>query len=156
MFPDRSSAKRSKARHSLRTHNGSAVAAHAAIPERKSTPPKHERNEERFEAMAEDAPVMIWARDESGKCTYFNKKWLAHTGRSLEKELGDGWTEGVHPEDRASVMNRFRKAFAARSPFELEYRLRNASGQYPWVIDRGEPIYSAEGFLGYIGSAFDI
>src|SRR5262249_28530198 len=76
--------------------------------------------------------------------------------RSLQEELGNGWAEGVHPEDRASVMNRFRKAFAARRPFELEYRLRNASGQYPWVIDRGEPIYYADGFRGYIGSGLDV
>lgn len=156
MFPDRSSAKRGKTPYSLHARNAGAMAVLAETTEKKSPPAESERTEDRFRLLAENAPVMIWACDKSAKCTYFNKKWLAHTGRSMEQELGDGWTEGVYPEDRAGVMNRFKKAFAARRPFELEYRLRNASGQYSWVIDRGQPAYSAEGFRGYIGSALDI
>ncbi len=142
--------------YSLRSHGGGAVVVHTEITETKSARRELERSEDRFRLLAENAPILIWICNETGKCTYFNKKWLAHTGRSLQQELGDGWAESVHPEDRASVMNRFAKAFAARSSFELEYRLRNASGQYQWVIDRGAPFYSSEGFRGYIGSALDI
>jgi PAS domain S-box-containing protein len=142
--------------YSLRSHGGGAVVVHTEITDAKSTRSELERSEDRFRLLAENAPMLIWICDESGKWTYFNKKWLAHTGRSLQQELGDGWAESVHPDDRASVKNRFMKAFAARSPFELEYRLRNASGQYQWVIDRGAPFYSSEGFRGYVGSALDI
>ena len=142
--------------YSLHSRRGGAVIVHTETTSAKTAQIEIERSEDRFRSLAENAPILIWICDESGKCTYFNKKWLAHTGRSLQQELGDGWAEGVHPEDRAGVMNRFKKAFAARAPFELEYRLRDASGQYAWVIDRGAPIYSASGFRGYIGSALDI
>src|SRR5215472_16615867 len=141
MFPERSSAKRSKTTYPLRSP-AELIVIPAAIANGKPARVEPGRSDDRFRLLADNAPVMIWICNESAKCTYFNKKWLAHTGRAFEEELCDGWAEGVHPEDRAGVMNRFKKAFAARSPFELEYRLRNASGQYPWVIDRGEPIYS--------------
>lgn len=142
--------------YSLRSRSGGAVVVHSDITETKSTRAEVERSEDLFRLIAENAPTLIWICDESAKCTYFNKKWLAHTGRSLQEEMGDGWIESVHPEDRSAVKKRFMKAFAARSPFELEYRLRNANGQYQWIIDRGAPFYSVEGFRGYAGSAIDI
>src|SRR5262249_15689183 len=57
-------------------------------------------SETRFELMADATPVLIWASGVDKGGTYFNRPWLEFTGRSLQQELGDGWTEGVHPEDR--------------------------------------------------------
>jgi PAS domain S-box-containing protein len=142
--------------YSLRSHGGGAVVVHTEITDAKFARTEHGQTEDRFRLMAENAPTFIWICDESAKCTYVNKKWLAQTGRTLQQELGDGWLESIHPEDRDDVKKRFLKAFAARSSFELEYRLRNASGQYQWIIDRGAPFYSSEGFRGYVGSALDI
>jgi PAS domain S-box-containing protein len=142
--------------YSLRSHGGGAVVVNTEITETKSAQAEIARSEDRFRLMAENAPTFIWISDESAKCTYVNKKWLAQTGRTLQQELGDGWLESIHPEDRADVKKRFLKAFATRSSFELEYRLRSASGQYLWIIDRGAPFYSSAGFRGYVGSATDI
>ncbi|HKD81117.1 MAG TPA: PAS domain S-box protein [Candidatus Angelobacter sp.] len=142
--------------YSLCSPGGGAVIVHSDITEAKLAWTEIEANDDRFRLMAENAPIFIWICNESAKCTYVNKRWLAHTGRPIQEELGDGWLESVHPEDRAGVKKRFLKAFATRSPFELEYRLRNASGQYQWIIDCGAPFYSSEGFRGYVGSALDI
>ena len=54
-------------------------------------------SEVRFRAMADTAPVLLWMSGLDGLCDYFNRPWLAFTGRSIDAELGDGWTEGVHP-----------------------------------------------------------
>lgn len=111
----------------------------------------------RFRALADSAPVLIWMAGSDGRCTFFNKPWLDFTGRTLEQELGGGWVEGVHPEDRESCLRDYIEAFAARRAFRLEYRLRHIDGSYRWVLDTGVARTSACGaFEGYIGSAIDI
>jgi PAS domain S-box-containing protein len=107
--------------------------------------------------VLDDFPNPIWRADVSGKCDYFNKDWLSFTGRSLDQELGDGWAEGVHPDDLERCLKIFRDNFALRKPFEMEYRLRYHDGSYHWLYDSGKPFYSPDGkFSGYIGSYYDI
>jgi PAS domain S-box-containing protein len=60
---------------------------------------KLRESEERFRLVANAAPALIWMSGTDKLCTYFNKPWLDFTGRSPEQELGNGWTEAVHPED---------------------------------------------------------
>jgi two-component system sensor kinase FixL len=114
-------------------------------------------SERRFREMADSAPVMIWMTDTEKLCTYCNRGWLEFTGRTLEQELGNGWTEGIHPEDFAHCLNTYFWAFDKRAPFEMEYRLRRHDGAYRWVLDRGGPRHGPNGqFLGYIGSVIDL
>jgi PAS domain S-box-containing protein len=114
-------------------------------------------SEARFRTMADAAPVLLWMAGPDMGCTYFNHGWLAFTGRTMEQERGDGWAEGVHPDDYARCVATYQTAFTARRPFEMEYRLRRADGLYRWVFDRGVPLVQPEeGFVGYIGSAIDL
>jgi PAS domain S-box-containing protein len=100
---------------------------------------------------------MIWASGPDAACNYFNQGWLAFTGRPLERELGAGWLEGVHPEDSAQCMADYLRAFELRVSFTLEYRLRRHDGAYRWVLDVGVPRLRADGaFDGYVGCALDI
>jgi len=113
--------------------------------------------EGRFRIAADSAPMMIWMSSQDKLCTYFNKPWLDFTGRTLEEELGNGWTEGVHPDDRQRCLKTYVEAFDAREPFETEYRLRHLDGEYRWISDTGKPRHDNRGnFAGYIGSCMDI
>src|SRR5258705_2360469 len=90
-------------------------------------------------------------------CNYLNQPWLDFTGRSLEDELGIGWSEGVHPDDLQRCLDTYINAFDARRGFKMEYRLRRFDGQYRWIIDSGAPHFEADGsFDGYIGSCIDV
>jgi PAS domain S-box-containing protein len=114
-------------------------------------------SEARFRTMADFAPVLIWISGKNKRCTYFNRPWLEFTGRSLEAEWGNGWTEGIHPEDRKRCLQKYREAFDSRQEFRMEYRLRRHDGVYRWILDSGVPRYVSTGeFVGYIGSCIDI
>jgi PAS domain S-box-containing protein len=114
-------------------------------------------SETRFRVMADTAPVMIWMSGVDKGCTYFSKTWLDFTGRSLAAELGNGWAEGVHPDDYHRCLAQYAEAFDARRPFRMEYRLRRHDGEYRWLLDTGVPRYYSDGnFSGYIGSCIDI
>jgi PAS domain S-box-containing protein len=114
-------------------------------------------SEGRFRLVANTAPVMIWMSGLDKLCNYFNKTWLEFTGPPLEAELGDGWLDGVHAEDRKPCMDTYIQAFDRREPFSRQYRLRRHDGEYRWVLDHGVPRFNADGsFAGYIGSVIDI
>jgi PAS domain S-box-containing protein len=113
-------------------------------------------SEKRFKVMADSAPVMIWMSGPDKLLSYFNKVWLEFTGRTMEQELGTGWRDGVHPDDLKRYLNIYNKTFDKRGVFEIEYRLKTASGDYRWVNDRGVPRYAEGEFTGYVGSCIDI
>ena len=114
-------------------------------------------SEARFRLVADTAPVMIWLADSENLGTYFNRRWLEFTGRSLDDELGTGWAAAIHPEDLAGAVAYCSGRFAARQPFTMEFRLRRADGVYRWVLDTGVPRFADDGsFLSYIGSCVDI
>jgi PAS domain S-box-containing protein len=114
-------------------------------------------SEERFRNMADTAPVLIWVSGPYKLVTFLNKEWLGFRGRSMGEELGDGWSEGVHPDDLERCLNTYYSAFDERSRFKMEYRLRRADGEYRSVLDTGVPRFTATGeFAGYIGSCIDI
>lgn len=114
-------------------------------------------HEDRFRRLADAAPVMIWAAGPDARCNYFNRAWLEFRGRALEDELGNGWTTGLHPDDRDLCIETYVKSFTARQPFRTQYRIERADGQYSWLENAGVPRYYDDGeFGGFMGSAVDV
>jgi PAS domain S-box-containing protein len=127
------------------------------ITERKEAEDRARESERKFLSMVNSAPVLIWISDPDKQCTFVNQPWLEFIGRSMEQMLGNGWVEGVHPEDVANCMKIYIESFDARQPFTMEYRMRRHDGQYRWILDRGVPRYDTQKqFLGYIGSCADV
>ncbi len=114
-------------------------------------------SEEQFRLIGNNAPILIWISGPDKMCTWFNDVWLNFRGRTLEQELGNGWAEGVHPEDLERCLHTYTTSFDARVPFKMEYRLQNGEKAWRWVLDMGVPRYGTkQEFLGYIGSCVDI
>lgn len=105
----------------------------------------------------EEFPALIWRSRLDKLCDYFNKTWLDFTGRTMEQEFGNGWAEGVHPDDFDYCLQTYVTAFDKRESFIMEYRMKNKLGEYCWIRDFGRPFYDLDHtFLGYIGSCYDI
>jgi len=110
-----------------------------------------------YAALVEQSPILIWRANVQTLCDYFNERWLSFRGRTMEQEYGDGWVQGVHPDDVEQCVKIYLDAFERQEIFEMEYRLKRFDGVYRWIFDRGVPFYSnTREFAGYIGSCIDI
>ena len=114
-------------------------------------------SEEHYHALADNGQALIWMAGTDALCHYFNEPWLRFTGRTLAQEQGNGWAEGVHPDDFDRCLSIYVTAFDRREKFAMSYRLRRHDGVYRWIIDEGTPRYDSNGeFIGYIGHCLDI
>jgi len=147
----------SQSSRDIRTANGAIRVALSDVTERERAKSALRESEGRFRLMADSAPVLVWLAGPDGSCTYFNRTWLQFTGRTLEEELGSGWREVLHPEDREEFLIRYLIAFRARQEFKVECRLRRHDGEYRWVLVHGVPRFEADKrFDGLLGSCIDI
>jgi PAS domain S-box-containing protein len=115
-----------------------------------------DQGERFFRELADNAPVMIWRSGPDKLCDWFNKPWLDFVGRTMEQEIGNGWAEGVHPDDFERCLKTYVTAFDARQRFSMMYRLHRRDGVYRDILDNGAPFYRGGVFAGYFGSCIDV
>lgn len=115
------------------------------------------QSEQSFRELADSAPVMLWMTDENGVHNFFNCSWLKFTGRKIEQELGLGWLNNLHENDRELYLATYYQTLKEKEQFQIQYRLKNAGGDYRWVSETGVPRFASNGNLeGYVGCCIDI
>jgi PAS domain S-box-containing protein len=115
-----------------------------------------EESEKLFRSIADGAPITIWMANTKGCRIFFNQHWLRFVGDRLEDQIGDGWKKKIHPNDADQAVQRYSVAIRNFEGFEVEYRVRSASGEYRWVQDFAVPRLGKQGeYLGYLGSCID-
>jgi PAS domain S-box-containing protein len=88
---------------------------------------------------------------------FLNQSWLDFTGRPVEEQLGEGWTESIHAADRAGFIEANQVTMATRGAIQAEYRLRRADGEYRWMLGRAVTRVETDGaFAGLIASCVDV
>ncbi|MBP3955989.1 PAS domain S-box protein [Gemmata sp. G18] len=148
---------RAKLSEALVADLGPVAASVAQYIDRRRTGGALHESEERFRTMADSSPALIWLSEPDRRRTYFNKTWLAFTGRTPDQLAGFGWADDIHPEDRARYLDIYNAAADRREPFGLEYRLRRHDGEYRWVLARGTPRHTSGGtFVGFAGLCLDV
>lgn len=116
-----------------------------------------QESETRFRTLAECAPVVVWMTDTDQRVTYISKYWREFTGRDPEEDLGFGWANALHPDDRERAGRDLVEAGRARTACRGEYRVKQANGEYGWLFDYGVPYFHADGsYAGHIGTCMDI
>ncbi len=113
-------------------------------------------SEQRFRILADHAPVFIWMSDSRGKCTYVNRTWLDFVGEELPRQIGDGWLDFVHEDDRDELVGQHAEAIRREVSCETSFRLRGTDGEYRVLSSRTTPRFDADQrLLGYIAAATD-
>jgi len=111
---------------------------------------------EQYRRLTEQAPSMVWRSGVDARCNYCNATWLAFTGRTLDRELGDGWLETVHPSDLVRYLPEYSAHFERRAGFETELRLRRHDGEFRYLSLRAAPYHDPSGaFAGFLADCFD-
>ncbi|HMI84067.1 MAG TPA: PAS domain-containing sensor histidine kinase [Polyangiaceae bacterium] len=110
-----------------------------------------------YRTIVEHAPMMVWRSGRDAKFDYVNSTWLKFTGRRFEQEMGEGWLEAMHPDDRQRCVSLYLDRFEKRLPWEKEFRLLRHDGVYRYVLEQGVPYADDRGeFSGCIGSVVDV
>jgi PAS domain S-box-containing protein len=127
------------------------------ISERKRTEESLLASAEQFHTLAELAPVGIYLTDPAGNCEYANPAWCRMAGMTQAEALGQGWINGLHPEDRERVFASWQTMVSAQTRWELEYRFLNRDGGVTVVYGLAAAQHDASGrTVRYIGVNTDI
>jgi PAS domain S-box-containing protein len=113
-------------------------------------------SEERFRSLADDHPLIIWVHDADGGLSYVNRTYCAYFGITAEEALEQRWRVLTHPDDGDAYANEFFACAAERRQFHGLVRVRRADGKWRWLESWARPRFSAERFLGMVGSSADI
>ncbi len=127
------------------------------ITETKHTAELLKESEERFRAIANDLPVMIWVYDKNDQPAFYNRACLDFLGLDLAEALVRNCYDGIHPGDLDRLKTIDHDWARSPHPYRFEYRERRADGAWRWILDVGVPRFAADGsFQGSIGSSIDI
>ena len=94
---------------------------------------------ERWKTLVDLAPVGIYETDVNGDCMFVNSTWSEIAGLSLEQALGQGWVQGLHPDDRERIAAAWYDFATHGAPFDLEYRFMRPDGVVTWVRGSATP-----------------
>jgi diguanylate cyclase (GGDEF)-like protein/PAS domain S-box-containing protein len=113
--------------------------------------------EARLRMLAEAIPQIVWTATPEGAVDYCNQRWYELTGFTVEQTLGAGWSNGLHPDDRPVAWQNWETVLRTGEPLEMEYRLRNAAGDFLWYLVRAAPMRDSTGaIVKWFGSCTDI
>lgn len=110
-----------------------------------------------FHFLAYPSHILVWMCDARGLCDFVSPSWPAFTAREMKKELGHGWRERVHPDDRDALDRSLADAIEKQQPFSLLYRYLRGDGVYRWFANQGMVRRGAtDDFSGYVGLCHDV
>jgi PAS domain S-box-containing protein len=127
------------------------------ITERKQAESALRESESRFRQLSDSLPQLVWTCKPDGPCDYLSKQWLSYTGIPADKQLGFGWLEQLHPDDREPTVTAWNAAIASGCDYHIEFRIRHRDGKYRWFDTRAVRLCDAEGRTAkWLGSSTDI
>jgi PAS domain S-box-containing protein len=116
-----------------------------------------EASERQFRELVENLPELSWTAQPDGSIDYYNRRWYEYTGTSFDAVQGWKWTTLVDPEKLGTVIQQWRYSLDSGAPFEMEFPLRGADGEFRWFLTRVKPLHDNAGrIVRWFGSNTNI
>jgi len=113
--------------------------------------------EDRYRQVTESLPLLVWTCTPEGTCDYLSPQWVAYTGVPEAPQLGFGWLEQLHPDDRQRTIDRWTATAGQGLDLEIEFRIRRHDGTYRWFHTLARPLRDTRGaIVKWYGSNTDI
>lgn len=127
------------------------------ITERKQLEIQINDGTERVRSFLDTLPLLVVAADAQARPSFVNRTFLEYFGAN-EAELAKlDFAAAAHPEDACLLVERWREAQASETGYDLDCRLRHASGEFRWHSVRVRPVFNLQGSLaGWTTVAMDI
>jgi PAS domain S-box-containing protein len=106
------------------------------ISTRKSAEDTLRQSEEVLRALANSIPQLAWMAQADGAIVWFNERWYEYSGTTPEQVVGWGWQSTVDPEVLPAVLQRWNDSIRTGNPFDMEFPVRGADGQFRWFLTR--------------------
>ena len=103
------------------------------------------QSEQLYRAVGESINFGVWACDTKGRLTHMSDSFMKMLGLTSAQNLGDGWLNALHPDEREGIMQDWRICLKAGLPWKRRYRIRGADGHYRFVMTHGAPVRNDEG-----------
>ncbi|MEM1212765.1 MAG: PAS domain S-box protein [Planctomycetota bacterium] len=114
-------------------------------------------SEQRFQAVADNAPIILWVNDQADAMVWGNRGWLEFTGQEEARISCERWLEVVHEDDLGAMREAWEKAIKTSKSWGYEFRARRHDGEYRWMFMHGMPQYREDGgCIGYVGTIVDV
>ncbi|MFS2020155.1 ATP-binding protein, partial [Massilia sp. CT11-108] len=127
------------------------------VTARRSAADALRQSEEVLRALANTIPQLAWMAQADGAIVWFNERWFEYTGTTPDQVVGWGWQTAVEPTVLPAVLERWSASIKSGDPFEMEYPIRGADGQYRWFLTRVNPVRDRHGkVLRWFGTDTDV
>jgi PAS domain S-box-containing protein len=114
-------------------------------------------SEEQLRTLANSIPQLAWMAEPDGFIFWYNRRWYEYTGTTPEQMEGWGWQSVHHSDLLPEVINLWKHSIETGEPFEMEFPLRNAKGEFRWFLTRVNPLLDAAGKITrWFGTNTDI
>ena len=124
---------------------------------RKKTEKQLQDAKEFYLNMLVDFPVMVWQCDINGIFRFFNNTFLHFVGEPVSRDVIVDYDTLIHLQDKEKFKNSLEQSLSDKSPFVLEYRIKDRFGNYRWVLNQAKPFYNHDGkYRGLLATCIDI
>jgi diguanylate cyclase (GGDEF)-like protein/PAS domain S-box-containing protein len=127
------------------------------ITSRRKAEQSLQESESRYKRLIENSPDIVYTYSSRRGGLYYSPRVASILGYSVEHLVAHPmlWNESIHPDDTAAIalaIHNYRDGV----PFQVEYRIRDAHGNWIWLYDRAIGSRVEDGDFIVEGLAMDI
>jgi PAS domain S-box-containing protein len=127
------------------------------ITDRKEAENTLRHSQEELQAMANSIPQLAWIARFDGAVVWYNERWYEYTGLSREQAPPAAWDAVYDPDCVPAIRQRWQEALRSGQPFDMEFPIRGADGQFRWFLTRANPVRDSTGrLLRWFGTSTDV